>query len=65
MESVKKAKDRFKQYPLVLGKCKTEASKYAKCVLSKDSVSLNDCNEEFKMFKNCLQKTAANMRIRI
>lgn len=65
MESVKRAKDRFRQYPMILGKCKTEAGNYAKCVLKKDAVTLNDCNEEFKVFRNCLQKTAASLRTRI
>lgn len=65
MESVKKAKDRFRKYPLILGKCKNEASLYAKCVLKKDNVSVNDCLDEFKSFKNCLQKMACSMKTRI
>lgn len=65
MESVRKAKERFRQYPLLLGKCSKEASVYAQCVLKKDSVSLNDCNAEFSSFKNCLKKTAAAMKTRI
>lgn len=65
MESVKKAKARFRQYPVVLAKCKTEGSVYAKCVLKKDSVNLNDCMEEFKKFKTCLQKNAMSMNVRL
>ncbi|KAK4873301.1 hypothetical protein RN001_015330 [Aquatica leii] len=65
MESVKKAKDRFRQYPLVLSKCKNEAGNYAKCVLKKDSVNMNDCLAEFNSFKNCLQKAAVGLRTRI
>lgn len=65
MESVTRAKNRFKQYPLILSKCKAEASNYAKCVLKKGSVELNDCTEEFRSFKNCLQKAAANLKTRL
>lgn len=60
-----KAKRRFRQYPLILSKCKNEASNYAKCVLKKDSVGHNDCQGEFELFKNCLQKSAAGLKTRI
>lgn len=65
IESVRKAKQRFRQYPLLLAKCGKEATTYAQCVLKKDSVSQNDCSEEFKLFKNCLRKTAASMNSRL
>lgn len=65
IESVRKAKERFRQYPVLLAKCGKEATVYAKCVLKKDSVNLNDCDEEFKSFKNCLRKTAASMKTRV
>lgn len=65
MDSVKKAKNRFRQYPLILSKCRNEASNYAKCVLSKDSVNINDCEREFGVFKECLQKTARSLRTKI
>lgn len=65
MESVKKAKERFRLYPVILGKCSKEATVYAQCVLKKDSVALNDCKTEFSSFKNCLQKAAAGMKTKI
>lgn len=65
MDSVVKAKNRFRQYPLVLAKCKNEAATYAKCVLKKDSVNHNDCVSEFLLFKTCLQKSAAGLKTRI
>lgn len=65
MESVKRARERFRLYPVLLGKCSKEASVYAQCVLKKDSVSLNDCSAEFSSFKNCLRKTASEMKTRI
>lgn len=65
MESVNKARHRLKQYPVLLGKCSSEARIYANCVLKKDSVNLGDCAEEFNKFKNCLTKTAKELKIRI
>lgn len=65
MESVNRAKNRMKHYPILLGKCSLEARAYANCVLKKDSVNLNDCLDDFKKFKNCITKTAAQMKIKI
>ncbi|XP_068910231.1 uncharacterized protein [Tenebrio molitor] len=65
MESVQKAKQRFRLYPVILAKCSKEATDYAACVLKKDNVSLNDCKEAFGKFKNCLQKSAANLKTRL
>lgn len=65
MESVQRAKQRFRQYPVILAQCSKEATTYATCVLKKDNVSLNDCKEEFGKFKNCLQKSAASLKTRL
>ncbi|XP_018324204.1 NADH dehydrogenase [ubiquinone] 1 alpha subcomplex assembly factor 8 [Agrilus planipennis] len=65
MESVKKAKSRFRKYPALLAACKSEASVYAKCVVNKDLIKVNNCAEEFNLFKKCLQKSAASMGTRI
>lgn len=65
MESVRKAKSRLKQYPVLLGKCSSEAMAYAMCVSKKDSPNINDCSEDFKKFKNCLRKTAADLKLRL
>lgn len=65
MESVKTAKNRLRQYPLILAKCGAEATAYANCVLGKDSVSLNACDQEFKSFKNCLTVAAKNLKTRL
>ncbi|ENN79881.1 hypothetical protein YQE_03700, partial [Dendroctonus ponderosae] len=43
MESVSKAKQRFKQYPLIFGKCGKEASVYATCVLKQDNLMKDNC----------------------
>lgn len=50
---------------MILGKCGKEATAYAQCVLKKDSVKKDSCVEEFKVFKGCLKKTAANMKTRL
>lgn len=65
MESVRKAKSRLRQYPVLLGKCSSEAMAYANCVLKKDSVNLNDCSEDFKRFKTCIRKNALELKVRI
>ncbi|XP_063929690.1 NADH dehydrogenase [ubiquinone] 1 alpha subcomplex assembly factor 8 [Zophobas morio] len=65
MESVQKAKQRFRQYPALLAKCGKEATAYATCVLKRDNVNLNDCKEEFVKFKSCLQKSAASLKTRL
>lgn len=65
MESVTKARNRLKQYPILISKCSYEAKNYANCILKKDSVNLNDCAKEFASFKNCLTKTAKELKIRI
>lgn len=65
MESVSKARARFRQYPVILGKCSKEATVYAKCVLKRDNVGKNDCGEEFKLFKNCLQKSASAIKTKL
>lgn len=65
MESVSKARARYRQYPVIVGKCSKEATVYAKCVLKRDNVGKNDCDEEFKHFKTCLQKTAYAMKMKL
>lgn len=65
MDAVQKAKNRYRQYPILLAKCSKEASNYAKCVLKKDNINFEDCSEEFKLFKCCLQKSATNLKTRI
>lgn len=65
MESVYKAKQRSKQFPIILAKCSKEATLYASCVLKRDNVKLNDCGEEFSKFKSCLQKAAAQLKTKI
>lgn len=65
MESVSKAKQRYRQYPLILASCRKEATYYATCVLKRDNIKLNDCLPEFNQFKTCLKKSAAALKTRI
>lgn len=65
MDSVNKARNRLKQYPLLISKCSVEAKNYANCILKKDNININDCQKEFNSFKNCLTKTAKELKIRI
>lgn len=65
MEAVSKARARSRQYPIILTKCSKEAGVYAKCVLKRDNIIKDDCIEEFKHFKSCLQKTASAMKMKI
>lgn len=65
MESVNKAKSRYRQYPVILGKCSKDAMVYAKCVLKRDNVNKNDCGKEFEHFKNCLHKAASALKTKI
>lgn len=65
MESVKAAKKRFRQYPVLLGKCSKEATVYATCVLNKDNINLNNCDNEFRSFKKCLLTAASALKTKI
>lgn len=65
MDSVSKARQRFRHYPVIFGKCGKEASSYATCVLKQDNLTINNCVQEFESFKNCLQKVALTLKTRI
>lgn len=65
MEAVQKAKQRYRQYPLLLAKCGKEATQYATCVLKRDNVALDDCKKEFTDFRGCLQKAANSLKTKI
>ncbi|KOC64916.1 hypothetical protein WH47_04505 [Habropoda laboriosa] len=65
MEAVKKARERFRKYPVVIAQCHESGSKYAACVLAKSNLKKNDCESEFKEFKACLTKVAAKNNIKL
>lgn len=65
MDSVRKAKSRFRQYPVLLAKCSESAAIYAACVTRDLNVNHKVCDKEFTEFKRCLQKAASDMKTKI
>ncbi|XP_058838209.1 uncharacterized protein LOC131693944 [Topomyia yanbarensis] len=65
MDSVKKANLRIRNYPILLGKCSVAAAAYATCVTTDLNVSHKMCEQEFQLFKQCLQKAASDMKTRL
>lgn len=65
MESVRKANQRLKNYPILLGKCAASASVYAKCVTADFNVKQGACEKEFTGFKECLQRAAKDMKTKL
>lgn len=65
MESVRKAKQRLRNYPVLIGKCSTTAATYAACVTRDLDVQKNVCDKEFQLFKKCLQEQAKTMKTRL
>lgn len=65
MEAVKRAKERFKKYPGLVAQCHQFGAKYATCVLAKANLQKNDCETEFRQFKDCLLKAAASANMRL
>lgn len=65
MESVKKASNRFRKYPLLLADCKKEATAYANCVVNSDNIKFNECAKQFSSFKKCLQNAAMKNKMKL
>lgn len=65
MESVKKAHNRFRNYPRLLTSCTREAKLYARCVALKDNVLKGDCEKEFRLFKKCLVEASKKSGFRL
>lgn len=65
MESVRKANQRLRKYPILLGKCSDKAAIYAACVTRDFNVQHKICEKEFQEFKNCLQKAASEMKTKL
>lgn len=61
MESVRKANQRLRNYPVLLAKCSVAAAAYAKCVTSDLNVSHRVCDKEFQQFQQCLQRVSREM----
>ena len=58
MESVKKARQRLKNYPKLIAECAIPAKNYARCVTQyMGEVKQNACLQEFTELKNCVKNT--------
>ena len=65
MESVKRAKNRFLQYPKYFKECGVVAADYARCVALKENVLKDDCVVEFRKFKKCMVEAAKKSNSRL
>lgn len=61
MESVRKANQRLRNYPILLAKCSVAAAAYATCVTTDLNVAHRVCDKEFQQFQQCLQRAAKEM----
>ncbi|XP_044574559.1 NADH dehydrogenase [ubiquinone] 1 alpha subcomplex assembly factor 8-like [Cotesia glomerata] len=65
MNSVTKARERLKKYPLLFAQCKESAIDYGKCVVSKQNIGKDDCQKEFNKFKSCLVEAARKNKTKL
>lgn len=65
MESVRKAHQRMRNYPILLAKCAESSTVYAACVSRDFNVKHLTCDKEFQLFQKCLQQAAKEMKTRI
>lgn len=65
MESVKKAKARLRNYPVLMAKCGEAAAKYAACVTKDFNVKHKSCQSEFDALKSCLERQAKSLKTRL
>lgn len=65
MESVRRANNRLRNYPIYLAKCSQTAGVYAACVTRDLNVERGICEKEFVAFKQCVQKAASEMKVRL
>lgn len=65
MESVRKAKQRLRNYPILLGKCAESAKVYAVCASRDLNLQHKSCDKEFQQFKQCLEKAAREMKTKL
>lgn len=65
MESVRRANGRLRNYPAYLAKCSQSAAVYAACVTRDLNVERSICDKEFLVFKQCVQKAASDIKVRL
>ncbi|XP_033250911.1 uncharacterized protein LOC117189939 [Drosophila miranda] len=65
MESVRKANQRLRNYPILLTKCADKASAYAICVSRDPNVQHKICDAEFKKLLSCIRKSAMELKTKL
>lgn len=67
MESVVRRANapRLRHYPAVAARCAESGAIYAACVTRDLNVEHKSCDREFVAFKQCIQKAAAEMKVRL
>lgn len=65
MEAVRKARQRLSNYPTLLAKCSVQGAAYAACVTQDFNVKQGACEKEFTAFKECLKRTAVEMKTKL
>ncbi|XP_053671475.1 uncharacterized protein LOC128721722 [Anopheles nili] len=65
MESVKRANQRLRSYPLLIAQCSVAAAAYAACVTTDLNVAHRTCDKEFHNFKECMQKAAIERKTKL
>lgn len=65
MNSVGKAKERLRKYPMLIAQCRDSAGEYAKCVALKANIGKDDCHKEFIKFKACLIDAAKSNKTKL
>ncbi|XP_030373095.1 uncharacterized protein LOC115623053 [Scaptodrosophila lebanonensis] len=65
MESVRKANQRLRNYPILLTKCADKAAAYASCVSRDLNIQHHICDTEFKEFMGCIRKAAVELKTKL
>jgi len=65
MESVRKANQRMRNYPIIIGKCAAVGATYAACVTKDFNVAHKACDKEFQQFKDCMRRVAMEMKTKL
>lgn len=65
MESLRKAKNRLNKYPILIAKCSSSATVYASCISRDLDVKKGACDDEFKLFRQCLVEQAKAIKTRL
>ena len=64
--SLQSARNRLQKFPQMFTSCSKEAVVYGQCVTRKyEDVSKDSCVKEFEMFRDCLQKAARNLKVKL